>query len=87
MTSGVGGSTKKFAFGASYQLGYTVGNLIGPQTYRAADAPHYYVSIPSRLVDCTCTDVTINRQIHHVSFPDIRADSLGEHGSHSAHVE
>lgn len=43
MTSGVGGSTKKLAFGASYQLGYTVGNIIGPQTYRSSDAPDYYV--------------------------------------------
>lgn len=44
MTAGVGGSTKKLAFGASYQLGYTVGNIIGPQTYRESDAPNYYVS-------------------------------------------
>jgi hypothetical protein len=44
MTAGVGGTTKKFAFGASYQLGYAVGNIIGPQTYRAEDAPNYYVS-------------------------------------------
>jgi len=42
MTAGVGGSTKKFAFGAAYQIGYAVGNLIGPQTFRAADAPNYY---------------------------------------------
>lgn len=44
MTAGIGGSTKKLAFGASYQLGYTVGNIIGPQTYRKEDAPDYYVS-------------------------------------------
>ncbi|EOO02172.1 putative mfs allantoate transporter protein [Phaeoacremonium minimum UCRPA7] len=42
MTAGVSGSTKKFAFGAAYQLGYAVGNIIGPQTYRSADAPNYY---------------------------------------------
>ncbi|RDW87916.1 hypothetical protein BP5796_03610 [Coleophoma crateriformis] len=42
MTAGVGGSTKKFAFGAAYQLGYAVGCIIGPQTYRAQDAPNYY---------------------------------------------
>lgn len=46
MTAGVGGSTKKFAFGAVYQLGYAVGNIIGPQTFRATDAPNYYVSSP-----------------------------------------
>ncbi|KAJ9157503.1 MFS general substrate transporter [Pleurostoma richardsiae] len=44
MTAGVGGSTKKLAFGASYQLGYTVGNIIGPQTYRESDAPNYYTA-------------------------------------------
>lgn len=43
ITSGVGGSTKKLAFGASYQLGYAVGNICGPQTFRADEAPHYYV--------------------------------------------
>jgi MFS transporter, ACS family, allantoate permease len=44
LTAGVGGSTKKFAFGCAYQLGYAVGNIIGPQTYVAKDAPNYYVS-------------------------------------------
>jgi ACS family allantoate permease-like MFS transporter len=44
MTAGVAGSTKKLAFGAAYQLGYGVGNIIGPQTYREQDAPNYYVS-------------------------------------------
>ncbi|PMD62759.1 MFS general substrate transporter, partial [Hyaloscypha bicolor E] len=42
LTAGVGGSTKKFAFGCAYQLGYAVGNIIGPQTYVAKDAPNYY---------------------------------------------
>lgn len=46
MTAGVGGTTKKLAFGAAYQLGYAVGNIIGPQTYRADDAPTYYVTNP-----------------------------------------
>lgn len=45
MTAGVAGSTKKVAFGAAYQLGYTVGNLVGPQTYQPGDAPDYYVSL------------------------------------------
>ena len=50
MTGGVGGSTKKFAFGAAYQLGYAVGNIIGPQTYRANDAPNYYVRLPDTVL-------------------------------------
>ena len=45
LTAGVGGSTKKFAFGCAYQLGYAVGNIIGPQTYVAKNAPNYYVSV------------------------------------------
>ena len=44
MTAGVGGSTKNVAFGVAYQLGYTTGNIVGPQTYRASDAPNFYVS-------------------------------------------
>lgn len=47
LTAGVAGSTKKFAFGCVYQLGYAVGNIIGPQTYRAHDAPNYYVRKPT----------------------------------------
>ncbi|KAL4868107.1 hypothetical protein BDV12DRAFT_197506 [Aspergillus spectabilis] len=37
LTAGVAGTTKKF-----YQLGYAVGNIIGPQTYPETDAPDYY---------------------------------------------
>ncbi|KAH8886578.1 putative vitamin H transporter [Thozetella sp. PMI_491] len=44
MTGGVAGSTKKFAFGAIYQIGYSVGNIIGPQTYVGYDAPNYYIA-------------------------------------------
>ncbi|KAI2602046.1 major facilitator superfamily domain-containing protein [Hypoxylon sp. NC1633] len=44
MTAGVSGTTKKFAFTAAYQLGYTVGNFLGPQTYRPSDAPNYYTA-------------------------------------------
>ncbi|GKZ35527.1 hypothetical protein AbraIFM66950_006189 [Aspergillus brasiliensis] len=46
ITAGIGGSTKKLAFGASYQLGYAVGNICGPQTFREDEAPHYYVLLP-----------------------------------------
>ncbi|GAM44126.1 hypothetical protein TCE0_060r19500 [Talaromyces pinophilus] len=42
LSSGVAGTTKKFAFSCVYQLGYAVGNIVGPQTYRAKDAPSYY---------------------------------------------
>ncbi|KAK8858804.1 hypothetical protein IAR55_003034 [Kwoniella newhampshirensis] len=42
ITSGVSGTTKKFAFNCLYQAGFAVGNLIGPQTFRGKDAPNYY---------------------------------------------
>ncbi|KAH8882429.1 permease of the major facilitator superfamily [Thozetella sp. PMI_491] len=44
ITAGVAGSTKKLAFGASYQLGFTIGSIIGPQTYQESDQPNYYVA-------------------------------------------
>lgn len=48
ITSGIGGSTKKLAFGASFQLGYAVGNICGPQTFKDSEAPHYFVHLTSR---------------------------------------
>jgi len=44
ITGGVSGTTKKFAFAVSYQMGYTVGNFIGPKTYVGSDAPNYYTA-------------------------------------------
>ena len=44
LTAGVGGTTKKFSFSSAFQLGYALGNIIGPQTFRPKDAPTYYVS-------------------------------------------
>ncbi|KAH7137833.1 permease of the major facilitator superfamily [Dactylonectria macrodidyma] len=59
MTAGVAGSTKKFAFGAAYQFGYAVGNIIGPQTYRANDAPNYYTAKYTMLAFLIFTAVLI----------------------------
>ncbi|KAK4689865.1 MFS transporter, ACS family, allantoate permease, partial [Tremellales sp. Uapishka_1] len=44
ITSGVSGTTKKFAFNCLYQAGFAVGNIIGPQTFQAKDAPNYYTA-------------------------------------------
>jgi len=41
LSSSVGGATKRIVFNVFLQLGYCTGNIIGPQTYRASDAPHY----------------------------------------------
>ncbi|CDR37651.1 CYFA0S01e14180g1_1 [Cyberlindnera fabianii] len=40
-SSNVAGHTKKITVNAIYLIGYCVGNLIGPQTFRAEDAPSY----------------------------------------------
>ncbi|WVQ86195.1 hypothetical protein IAT38_008363 [Cryptococcus sp. DSM 104549] len=42
LASSVSGMTKKIIFNLSYSLGYCIGNIVGPQTYRAQDAPNYY---------------------------------------------
>ncbi|KAF7522227.1 hypothetical protein PCG10_007528 [Penicillium crustosum] len=67
LTAGVAGSTKKFAFGCVYQLGYAVGNIIGPQTYRANDAPNYYTAKYTMLAFFVVTAVLIGIYgwIHH----------------------
>lgn len=68
MTAGISGSTKKFAFGCSYQLGYAVGNIIGPQTYRAHDAPNYDVSTAVNCLSELFNLISIAREIHHAWF-------------------
>lgn len=46
LSSSVSGTTKRIVFNTFLQVGYSVGNLIGPQTYRAKDAPNY---IPAKI--------------------------------------
>lgn len=46
LSSSVSGTTKRIVFNTFLQVGYSVGNLIGPQTYRAKDAPDY---IPAKI--------------------------------------
>ena len=50
MYANVGGTSKKVVvFGVSY-IGYTVGNLIGPQSFRATEAPSYPTAYTVMLV-------------------------------------
>ncbi|WVQ85413.1 hypothetical protein IAT38_007578 [Cryptococcus sp. DSM 104549] len=44
LSSCVSGTTKKVMFNLSYNLGYCVGCILGPQTFRASDAPNYPVA-------------------------------------------
>lgn len=46
LSSSVSGTTKRIVFNTVLQVGYSVGNLIGPQTYRAKDAPGY---VPAKI--------------------------------------
>lgn len=42
VSSNVAGYTKKQLTGAILFTGYCVGNIIGPQTFKASEAPHYH---------------------------------------------
>ncbi|ORY26777.1 vitamin H transporter [Naematelia encephala] len=44
LTSSISGTTKKLCFNAAYNLGYCIGNLVGPFTYQSYDAPNYYIA-------------------------------------------
>ena len=46
LSSSVSGTSKRIVFNTMLQVGYSVGNLIGPQTYRAKDAPSY---VPAKI--------------------------------------
>ncbi|KAJ5585769.1 MFS general substrate transporter [Penicillium hetheringtonii] len=59
ITSGIGGSTKKLAFGASFQLGYAVGNICGPQTFKDSEAPHYFTAKYTMLAFLVCTGMLL----------------------------
>lgn len=41
LSSNVAGYTKKTTVAAMYLIGYCAGNIIGPQTFKAKDAPRY----------------------------------------------
>nr|QFR37089.1 MFS transporter [Cyberlindnera americana] len=54
--SNVAGHTKKVTVNAIYLVGYCVGNLIGPQTFRASDSPGY---APAKITIVTCYAVAL----------------------------
>ncbi|SCU80308.1 LADA_0B06414g1_1 [Lachancea dasiensis] len=60
VSSNTAGHTKKVITGAICMIGYCVGNLIGPQTFVATEAPHYK-SAKIAIVVCfvTCLIVTL----------------------------
>ncbi|KAJ5218413.1 transporter [Penicillium cinerascens] len=56
ISSNVAGYTKKTTVAAMYLIGYCVGNIIGPQTFRPKDAPRY---VPAEITIIVCTGVCI----------------------------
>ncbi|KAK5111340.1 hypothetical protein LTR62_005180 [Meristemomyces frigidus] len=53
VSSNVAGYTKKQLTAAILFTGYCVGNIIGPQTFRASEAPHYHSAYIAMLVGYT----------------------------------
>ncbi|WWC69761.1 uncharacterized protein I206_103704 [Kwoniella pini CBS 10737] len=59
MQSMVAGHTKRSMFYALYQIGYSAGNVIGAQIYRAKDAPSYIPAKITILVTITLHAATL----------------------------
>jgi len=56
ISSNVAGYTKKTTVAALYLIGYCVGNIIGPQTFRPSDAPRY---VPAEITIIVCWAVCL----------------------------
>lgn len=56
ISTNVAGYTKKTTVAAMYLIGYCVGNIIGPQTFRPQDAPRY---VPAEIVILACWAVCV----------------------------
>ncbi|KAI6803567.1 putative MFS allantoate transporter [Hortaea werneckii] len=56
ISSNVAGYTKKTTVAALYLIGYCVGNIIGPQTFRPKDAPRY---VPAEITILVCWGVCL----------------------------
>ncbi|SCU77251.1 LAMI_0A00320g1_1 [Lachancea mirantina] len=80
VSSNVSGYTKKTTVGAIYLIGYCVGNLIGPQTFKAQDAPEYR---PAKIVMVAFYAITLTTLplLYFVNRKEnLRRDRLAEEG-------
>jgi hypothetical protein len=59
VSSNIAGYTKKQVTAAVLFTGYCVGNIIGPQTFIAKEAPHYHSAYIAMLVGFTCKLIAI----------------------------
>lgn len=53
--SNIPGYTKKITVTSVYLIGYCVGSLVGPQTFRSQDSPHY---VPAKIAIVVCLSVS-----------------------------
>ena len=60
VSSNIAGYTKKQVTAAVLFTGYCVGNIIGPQTFIAKEAPHYHSAYIAILVGFTCKLIAIH---------------------------
>lgn len=58
IASNVAGHTKKVTVNAIFLIGYCVGNLIGPQTFKANEAPNYS-SAKAAMVGCSAATILV----------------------------
>jgi len=56
ISTNIAGYTKKTTIAALYLIGYCVGNIIGPQTFRPKDAPRY---VPAEITIIVCWAVCL----------------------------
>ncbi|KAG7886127.1 hypothetical protein KL925_005094 [Ogataea polymorpha] len=58
VTSNTAGHTKKLVANAISLVGYSCGNIIGPQTFQSSDAPHY-PKAKATVVGCYCGAIVL----------------------------
>ncbi|SCV06239.1 LANO_0H25158g1_1 [Lachancea nothofagi CBS 11611] len=78
IASNSAGHSKKVFMGAVSMIGYCTGNLIGPQTFKESQAPHYQ-GAKTAIVACYCIAFVILAAIYIVNVRENkRRDSLNE---------
>nr|QFR37172.1 MFS transporter [Cyberlindnera americana] len=65
ISSNVAGSTKKNVANTMFLVGYCVGNIVGPQTFKTKEAPNY-VSAKTAMLVCFCGGLGILIALHFI---------------------
>lgn len=86
VSSNVSGYTKKTTSGAIYLIGYCLGNLIGPQTFQAKDAPKYSPAKITMVAFYVVTLVTIPTLYFVNLRENKRRDKLAAEGQITHHL-